>query len=208
MPARLLSLACLMALTTLIGVRSAWAEVEAEAVQVPASPSSTEALRGPASIDAGLLTGLPAALGTGQTGGIGAGWIGTRTLDWGVRASWSRASEDSLLWHVTHSETRLRAVGVWQRQLGRGSIGLRLGAGATVVHETRDRHQAARLAQSVAGLSTSAWTVLPGADLELAVSLRISGDWGLMLSAGPSAHWASGALERGWVASMGVAWLP
>ena len=208
MPARLLTLACLLALTTLTGVASAWAQAPAQAVQAPTAPTPTDAVRGAASIDAGLFTGLPAALGTGQTAGLGAGWIGSRTLDWGLRASWSRASEDSLLWTVTHSETRLRAVGVWQRHLGRGSVGLRLGGGATVVHESRDRHQAARLAQDGAGLSTSAWTVMPGGDVELVVSIRVSGDWGLMLSAGPSAHWVDGALERGWVACLGVAWLP
>jgi len=174
----------------------------------PAELPATSRWRGPIAADAGLLLGLPAALETGQTAGVAAGVTGTGTLTWGARASWSRANEDSLLWSVTHNELRLRALAVLQSRIGRGTVALRLAAGGTAVNEARDRHQAARLTQSGAGLATSAWLFVPGGEVELAVFLRIGGEWGLAVAGGPSAHWVSGGLQPGWLTTLGVAWLP
>ena len=180
----------------------------AEPAAPPSDVSPTSLWQGPVAVDAGLLLGTPAALGTGQTAGISAGVTGTGTLTWGARASWSRAQEDSLLWAVTHNEVRLRGMGVLQRHVGRGTIALQVAAGGTAIHESRDRHQAARLSASGTGLSTTAWSLAPGGELELAVTLRIMDEWGIAVAAGPSTHWIDGSLQTGWVATLGVAWLP
>lgn len=163
--------------------------------------------------DAGVLVGMPAALGTGQTVGLNVGLgtgdgVGGHWLGWGLRASWSQAAEDSLGWAVTHNEIRLRMAGLLQGAAGRGTVFLRAAAGVTAVYESRLRHQANRLGDSASAAPTSAWAVLPGGELELGVRLRIAGDWGVAVSGGPGAHWVRGDVVPGWVGSMAVAWWP
>jgi hypothetical protein len=188
----------------------AWAE---EAVATPAESTAT-AVEGNWRVDAGLLTGLPAALGTGMTGGVSAGVLHAGTLTWGARASYSQATEYTTTWATTHREVRLRAVGVLQKQLGRGFVGLRLGAGATFLYEVRARAQAARLGDAGVGLNTSAATVLPGGELEAFIALPIVGPIGLGLSAGPALHIAptiggtGWSATPGWLAQLTAVWWP
>jgi hypothetical protein len=158
--------------------------------------------------DGGLLFGLPAALGTGQTTGLGLGITSRGPLAWGARASWSQATEYTTLWAVTHADIRLRATVTAQRQVGRGLWLIRLGAGGTVVHETRVRDQSARLSSTGQALTTSAWALLPGFDLEVGTWLRIASAWGVAVTGGPSLHVVAGAVQPGWLAQLGVAWLP
>jgi hypothetical protein len=158
--------------------------------------------------EAVLAAGLPAAMPAGLTMGVGAGVLGRGLLAWGARASWSTATEFTEAWAVTHDETRLRAMVALQRSIGRGSVGLRLAPGLTVLRERAERAQSARLTTSGLPLSDAAWALLPAVDLELAIVLRVVGDAGVVVRAGPTLHVVNGAAEFGWTGGLGVAWLP
>src|SRR5262245_32840519 len=86
-------------------------------------------------IDGGLVVGFPTALTTGLASGVGAGVTIGRDLAWGARASWVTATESSLPWTVTHDDLRLRMTGALQKAAGRGTFGLRLALGGTLVRE-------------------------------------------------------------------------
>lgn len=163
---------------------------------------------GPTTVDAGLVVGFPAALPTGLSTGVGAGVATGDTLTWGARAAWSTATESSLPWTVTHSDLRLRVTGGLQATPGRGAIGLRLGVGGTLVHETRVRNQGMRAGLTGSELETSAFAMLPAADLDAVVALHVFGSWLLVTSAGPSFDVHDGKLHAGWSAELGVAWQP
>lgn len=155
---------------------------------------------GPLTIDGGLVEDLPTALGPGLSNGFGIGVTRGRRLAWGARASWSTATESSIPWTVTQSDLRLRIVGVIQHTLGRARVGLRLGVGPTIVHETRLRNGSA--------LETSALSTLAAGEVEALVLVQIFGPWSLDLSGGPSAAIDGGGLHGGWVSLIGVGWQP
>jgi hypothetical protein len=159
-------------------------------------------------VDGGLVVGFPAALPTGLARGVGAGVTTGRQLAWGARASWVTATESSLPWTVTHSDLRLRITGALQKAAGRGTIGLRLGLGGTLVHESRVRNQGMRAGLSGSELETSAFAMLPAADLDAVIALHVAGPWLLMMSGGPSIDVLDGELHAGWSAQLGVAWQP
>lgn len=159
-------------------------------------------------VDGGLLVALPTALPTGLSTGIGAGISHGRTLAWGARVSWSRATEWATAWTVTQSDLRLRATGSMQAAAGRGSFALRLGLGGTLVHETRLRSQGARAGLSGSALETSTLAMLPAADLQGIVALHVAGPWLMVVSGGPTAVLLEGAPRWGWSAELGVAWQP
>lgn len=156
-------------------------------------------------LDGGLLVASPQALGTGMSTGVGAGITRTsgRSFGYGVRASWSTITEESQAWVVTQQDIRLRAVGELRHVVGRGTFGLRLGAGAAIVHEFRERSQ---LRMGLDPLETRAFDTLPGADLELVAALQISGSLGLTVSGGPSLDYFQSAVHGKWLAGLGVAW--
>ena len=163
---------------------------------------------GDLAIDGGLVVGFPAALTTELSRGIGAGVTMGRWLAWGARASWVTATESSLPWKVTHSDLRLRITGALQKSAGRGTIGLRLGIGGTLVHESRVRNQGMRAGLSGTDLENSSTTMLPAADLDAVVALHVAGPWLLVTSGGPSLDVLDGKLHGGWSAQLGVAWQP
>lgn len=163
---------------------------------------------GRVAVDGGLVVGFPAALPTGLSTGAGAGVTVGDTLTWGARASWVTATESSLPWTVTHSDLRLRVTGGVQAAPGRGTLGLRLGLGGTLVHETRLRNQGMRAGLTGSELETSAFALLPAADLDAVLALHIAGPWLLMTSGGPSLDIHDGKLHAGWSAELGVAWQP
>src|SRR5262249_32252700 len=99
---------------------------------------------GDLAIDGGLIVGFPAALPTGLATGAEVGVTSGSQLAWGARAAWLTATEYSLPWTVTHSDVRLRVTGALQTSAGRGTFGLRLGLGGTLVHESRVRNQGMR----------------------------------------------------------------
>lgn len=159
-------------------------------------------------VTAGALIAQPAALQTGTTAGIDVSYRRRWRwpwLAWGVRASWSTATEYTLDWAVRDDEVRLRGFGAVQRRIGRGAVGLRLGLGGTLVHEGRTSSRVGR-AGSGADLETSAWSFLPAAELEGTVQLRVLGSWGLVVSGGPSLHLEAGAARFGWLVGLGGTW--
>ena len=103
---------------------------------------------------------------------------------------------------------RVQVTGGVQTSPGRGTLGLRLGLGGTLVHETRDRNQGMRAGLTGSELETSAFALLPAADLDAVVALHIAGPWLLMTSGGPSLDVHDGKLHAGWSAELGVAWQP
>jgi hypothetical protein len=159
-------------------------------------------------IDGGVMLALPAALGTGLSTGAGAGVMVGRRFRLGLRVAGSTATESSTAWAVTHTELRLRAAAELQHEVGRGAFGIRLGVGPTILHETRDRNQAARAHLTGSDAETTALSMLPSVDLDAVVGLHIAGPWLLMLSGGPSASWVSGDFKAGWSALIGTGWQP
>ena len=163
---------------------------------------------GPLAVDAGLVLALPATWQTGLSSGIGAGVTRGRRFAWGVRGSWSTATESSLVWTVSHDDFRLRGVAVLQQPAGRGVFALRLGLGPTFIYEHRTRNQGARAGLTGSDLENSALATFPGADLEGVVTLHVIGRWSLTVSGGPTAVIADGALHGGWTAQLGAGWQP
>lgn len=160
-------------------------------------------------VDGGLIVGFPTALPTGLSRGIGGGLTeGRCPFRWGVRAAWVTATESTLDWKVTHSDLRLRAAAALQHDAGRGSFGLRLAAGGTLVHESRERNQGMRAGLTGSDLETSTFALVPAAELEAVVSVHIAGQWLLVMSGGPSAAVVSSDLHGSWIAELGVGWQP
>lgn len=158
----------------------------------------------------GLVLARPAALATGMMEGVGVDYTQRATkgglFAWGVRAAWSTATEYSLVDTVRNDDLPVRVFGMVQHVAGRGSFGLRLGAGATIVYEGRTRAQGNRAGLTGSALENTAWYVLPAADLEAVVVLRIWGAWGLSVRGGPSWYIVSGSIRTGWSSGMGVTW--
>jgi hypothetical protein len=155
---------------------------------------------GDLTIDGGLFLALPTTLGPSLSTGFGAGVLRGGTFAWGARASWSTATESSMTWTVTQWDLRLRVDGAVQHRIGRARVGLRLGLGPTIVHETRDRNSG--------NIETTESALLPAGELEAFVALHIFGPWLCVLSGGPSAVVDSGALHAGWLSLIGVGWQP
>lgn len=156
-------------------------------------------------IDGGLVVGFPAALPTGLTRGVGIGLSRGGRLAWGVRASWTTATEDSAAWQVDHQDVRVRATGALQHAAGRGTLALRLGLGGTLVREHRIRHQGMRAGLEGDELESAALALVPGASLEGVIALRIRGPWALQIAGGPTAILHDG-VHAGWTGEIGVAW--
>jgi hypothetical protein len=163
---------------------------------------------GRVAVDAGLVLGLPATWQTGLTTGVGGGVMYGRTFAWGVRASWSTATESSLAWTVDHDDFRLRAAAAVRHDVGRGNLALRLGVGPTFVHEDRVRNQGMRAQLTGSDLETSSLATVPAADLEAVVTVHVAGPWALILSGGPSLLVSDGAVHGGWTTQLGAGWQP
>ena len=163
-------------------------------------------------LDGQLVLALPAALQTGMSAGVGTGYSRRATagglLSWGARASWSTATEYTLIDTVRNDDIRLRLCGLVQHNAGRGSFGLRLGAGATVVYEDRIRAQGSRAGLTGSDLETTTWRLFPAADLEAVVVLRVWKSWGMNLNGGPTMHLVDGSVRTGWSSGLGVSWQP
>lgn len=157
-------------------------------------------------LDAGLVAGLPAALPSGITTGAGVGL--TRRcgclFSYGARLSWSTVEESDQTWIVDHSDYRLRVTGAIRHDAGRGSIALRLGAGATLVHEVRERQQSSRIGDP---MDERAVRLLPALDVEAVLALRIAGPWSAIVAGGPSFDYDR-ALRGGWIGELSIGWTP
>ena len=185
-----------------------WRQGLVLALALVALPRRASATPADLTLDGGFLVGRPAALPTGLASGVGVGAQAAGPLAFGLRLGWTSATEYSTSWTVTHSDIRMRATGALQREVGRGTLALRLGLGGTLVHETRERDQAARAGLTGADAEQSATSLLPAADLEGVVTLRLVGELGLAVGGGPSLHLQDGHLRTGFVALVGLAWLP
>ncbi len=157
-------------------------------------------------VDGGLVLALPAALPTGLSSGVGSGVSLGGTLAWGASASWSSATEYSLTSSVRDDDFRMRGRVALQHAAGRGTFALRLGLGTTLVRESVTRDQGARAGLSGDALQSTAWALLPAADLQGCVVVRILGSFSLAVSGGPSIHLVDGSAHAGWVAALGVTW--
>jgi hypothetical protein len=175
---------------------------------VPADDAWPVRPQGRLSVDAGMILSTPAAWQTGLSAGVGGGLLVGRRWAWGVRASWSTATESSLAWSVNRQDMRLRAVGAVQHAAGRGIFALRLGLGPTVVYENRVRNQGMRAQLTGSDLETSVFTTLPAADLEAVVAAHVAGPWLLILCGGPSASISAGTVHGGWTTMLGAGWQP
>jgi hypothetical protein len=173
-----------------------------------AADLSSVASGGRLTIDGGLLLALPTALGPGLSTGFALGVTRGRRFAWQARASWSTATESSIPWTVTQWDLRLRVGGALQHSLGGARVGLRLGVGPTIVHETRVRNQGMAAALTGSALETSTYATLPAGDLEAFVALQVFGPWLLALSGGPSAAIDGGTFRGGWVTFLGIGWQP
>ena len=158
-------------------------------------------------VDAGLALGFPAALPTGLARGAGAGVsVGNDAVRWGARVAWLTATESTLAWKVTHQDLQLRALVGLAHVAGRGTIGIRLGAGATLVYESRLNPQGKRAGLTGDALEMTATALLPAADLEGTVGVAIYGSWPLSLAGGPSLALVDGDPRWSWVARVGIGW--
>lgn len=158
-------------------------------------------------VDAGLALGFPAALPTGLSRGAGVGLsVGAGPLRVGARAAWLTATEATLAWKVTHQDVQLRAVAGLAHVAGRGTIGIQLGAGATLVHEARRHPQGSRAGLTGDALEMTALALLPAADLEGTFGVAVYGAWQLSLAGGPSLALVDGDPRLSWVARLGVGW--
>lgn len=181
------------------------------AAEGPTAATDSFAIRtgGPLTVDGGLVLGFPTALPTGLSRGIGGGvTFGACPLRWGARAAWVTATESTRAWEVTHSDLRLRVTGSAQHDVGRGSFGLRLGAGGTLVHESRLRAQGMRAGLTGSELETSTFAMVPAADLEAVIGVHVVGPWTLVMTGGPSVALVDGDAHASWTAEIGVAWQP
>jgi hypothetical protein len=163
-------------------------------------------------LDSQLVLALPAALQTGMSTGVGTGFLRRATADgllsWGARASWSTATEYTRIDTVRNDDIRLRLCGLIQHNAGRGSFGLRLGAGATAVYEDVRASQGSRAGLTGSALENSKWRLLPAVDLEGVVFLRVWHAWGMSLAGGPTLHLLDGSARYGWSSALGVSWQP
>lgn len=171
-------------------------------------PSAT--LAGPAAHGSlGVSSALPALLETGMALGVGAEVLTAGGLAWGLSTGLGAAGESNQTWRVEHLEWRLRLLGALQHRAGRGLFGLRIGAGFTLVGETRLRHQAARLGLPDEEAEVSALALVPAADLQVAIAVEVLAGWGLSFALGPSLHLpVSGSARIGFNGQLGVARLP
>ena len=164
---------------------------------------------GPLAVDAGLVLALPATWQTGLSSGIGAGVTRGRRFAWGVRGSWSTATESSLVWTVSHDDFRLRAVGRGPaagrarrlRAAPRAGPDLRLRA-------PNAQPGRARRPDREAISNRRRWPRFPARIWRAWSRVHIVGRWSLMLSGGPTAIVADGALHGGWTAQLGAGWQP
>lgn len=160
----------------------------------------------PIAIDGGVAAALPTALGTGLARGFGAGIAVGRALSVGARASWVTATETAIGWDVTHDDVKLRLTGGAQTAVGRGTLGVRLGLGGTLVHETRERIRGDLAGAEGSLRRTTATVILPAADLDGVVSLHVTRGWMLIVTAGPSLARVDHKMSTGWSSYLGVAW--
>jgi hypothetical protein len=154
-------------------------------------------------LDAGLFAALPSALGTGQLLGPSLGAF-LELGDWALGSSFRLGfvEENDLVWQMSHTELRATVGGARAWHIGRGTFSLGLSAGVLFVHESRLRHQAARLASVGLPVEESSWATGPFASLDAAVRVYFYDPLWLGAEGGPTLALLRGedelALRPGW----------
>ena len=148
----------------------------------------------------GVHVGLPVALPVGQTSGIVLGVEGGGIyLRWLAFAGAGWASEASKSWAVEHTEWRLRTGLGARLPLGRGLFMVRLLGGATLIDESRTRHQSDRLDPAFGPFHSEATVVFGAVDLEAGVAVNVADGWGVAIFGGPTRHFGDdGPNQLGW----------
>jgi hypothetical protein len=158
-------------------------------------------------LDGQLVLAPPAGLSQGMTAGVGAGYTRLATpggrLAFGARASWATATEFPQGNTDRFDDVRMRVFALIRHAAGRGSLGLRLGLGATLEAETLTRAQSSRLGSPATNTN---WFLFPAADLEAVVVLRVWESWGMTVNGGPSLHLIDGNASFSWSSGLGVVW--
>ena len=154
---------------------------------------------------ASLLAAMPTALQTGMATGVVIGAESAFGPRLGVAVGWAQAAEYTASWHVGHDELRIRATGSARFGAGRALMLVRVAVGATAVHELRVHNQAGRLGVSVPA-DQRAWAIVPAAELDLGVFVRLIGQWGLTVAGGPALRWVDAAGAAGWQTTIGAGW--
>lgn len=212
--ARIAAAAWLASCAVILSVCAGPAYAEADAT----ATSATTAKAG-MRVSLALVAVRPALLEPGLAQGVALAWSsaplwhsGGFALRWGADAGWDQAAEDSLSWRVVHNEVRLRAALEASWGVGVGGFIARIAGGTTWVHEARTRHQSTRLEGGA--IEDSAWSLLPCVEAQLGAQLRIAGDLGMRLRAGPTMHFAAGStatgdgVRVGFATALELAWLP
>lgn len=177
----------------------------------------TSAVAAPQSWSAELAFGMgqPAALQYGVATGPLLLWrtelarAGRWRLGAGGQGGWRSATEFTRSYAVRHDEARAVAVVELARQHQAGAVFARWSAGAALVWEVRDRHQAGRLGDdATAALRTEALAAIPATAAELGLAVQLWPSWSLALAVGPAAHWRGSGLAVGPSGWMGVQWQP
>jgi len=178
---------------------------------------ASNAVAAPRSWSAELALGMgqPAALQTGVALGPALVWHSeiARAGRWGLgaggHAGWRSATEYSRSYAVRHDEARAGALLELARQHPGGAVFARWSAGAALVWEARDRHQAGRLgADAATALRTETLAAVPTTAAELGLAVQLWPSWSLALAVGPAAHWRDSGLAVGAGGWMGVQWQP
>lgn len=164
---------------------------------------------GPVRVEGGLVSGFAPVLSTGLSLGVGAAaTYRLGALRVGGRLAALTATESSLAWEVTHQDVQGRALVGVEHRAGRGSLGLRLGLGGSLVRERRVRAQGGRAGLEGDALTMTSLALLPAADLEATIGVQVVGAWSAQLAGGPSVVILDGDARASWVAMIGVGWQP
>jgi hypothetical protein len=191
----------------------AWGCVADASAEPPLSavPAGVQAV--PSSqLEVSVAAALPASLQTGTAVGLTASWLTTpAAAGWlrvGAAAGWGATTEYSPSWAVRHDEVRLRALLAAEQRRGVGVVGVRLGAGATVLYEARDRAQAGRLGETLSSLAVRTWAVRPALDLSATAAVLPWPSWGVGVALGPTVHGGGDSVRWGWQGAVTVRWQP
>jgi len=87
---------------------------------------------------------------------------------------------------------------------GAGLVRAARGLGGTLVYEDRTLVQGARAGLPASEQEITSWAMLPAADFEGIVVLRVWNSWGMSVSGGPTLHGLHGGVRTGWTSGLGV----
>ncbi len=167
------------------------------AVAILASPVSARGEDQRVDISLGLFGALPTALEIGQVlgGSVGAAWHLGGPFELGAHVDVGSANESNFTFKLEHVETRAMIFGSVIADLGAGGVGATLRVGGVWVHETRARHETARVERAGLVATTTSDTGGPVLSLDLTARLHLFGDFWAHFAGGPSISWVTRSSE-------------